>query len=190
MKIKITLRNVLGFAIVLMALSLALTVLWNFRGGSPEEIFEALPKNVDLALKKIDYTETRDGVRRWNLVADSADYNVKRGTSVVQNVFMTFYDEKGVEAGTLTAQSGETQSDNKKVTVRGDVVVKGSRGYTFYVERLDYSDATRMISAESPVRIVTSRMELTGTGLHLNVDTQAYRVSSDVKARLHGNDKE
>ena len=98
MKAKLTLRNVLGFVIVLMALSLALTVVHNFRGGLPEEILDALPKNVDLALKKIDYTETRDGVRRWNLTADSAEYNVKSGTTVVQNVSMTFYDEKGLEA--------------------------------------------------------------------------------------------
>jgi len=189
MKVKITPRNVLGFVIVLMVLSLVLAVLRNFRGGLPEEILEALPKNVDLALKKIDYTETREGVRRWNLIADSADYNVKSGTTVVQNVFMTFYDEKGVEAGTLTAQSGETQSDNKKVTVHGDVVIKSSRNYTFYADRLDYSDVTRMISTDSPVHIVSSRMDLTGKGLRLNVDTQAYRVFSDVKARLHGDDK-
>ncbi|WP_432821092.1 LPS export ABC transporter periplasmic protein LptC [Trichloromonas sp.] len=190
MKVKITLRNVLGFAIVLMALSLAVTVLWNFRGEAPEEILQVLPGNVDLALKKIDYTETRDGVRRWNLVADSADYNVKSGTTIVQNVFMTFFDEKGVEAGTLIAKNGETQSDNKKVSVQGDVVVKSSRGYAFYAEQLDYSDATRMISTESPVRIVSSRMELTGRGLRLNVDTQAYRVSSDVKARVQGSGKQ
>ncbi len=180
----------MGFAIVLMAFSLALTVLWSFRGGAPEKILDALPANVDLALKEIDYTETRDGVRRWNLIADSADYNVKSGSTIVQNVFMTFYDEKGVEAGTLTAQDGEAQSDNKKVRVHGDVVIKSSRGYTFYVDQLDYSDATRIISTESPVHIVTSRMELTGKGLRLNVDSQAYRVSSDVKARLHGNDKQ
>jgi LPS export ABC transporter protein LptC len=189
MKVKLTPRNVLGFAIVLMVLALALTVLRNFRGGLPEEILDALPKNVDLALKKIDYTETRDGVRRWKLIADSADYNVKSGTSVVQNVFMTFYDEKGFEVGTLTSQSGETQSDNKKVRVQGDVVIRSSRGYTFYVDQLDYSDATRMISTESPVQIVTSRMQLTGKGLRLNVDTQAYRVASEVQARLHGKDK-
>ncbi len=189
MKHKLTLRNILGFAILSMALLLALTVLRNFRGGTPEEILEALPENVDLALKKIDYTETREGVRRWNLIADSADYNVKKGTSAIQNVLMTFYNEKGDEAGTLTAQRGETESDSKMVSVYGDVVVTGVQGYTFYADQLDYSDASRVISTESPVRIVTERMELTGKGLHLNVDTQAYRLSSDVKGRLHGNDK-
>ncbi|OHB28320.1 MAG: LPS export ABC transporter periplasmic protein LptC [Desulfuromonadaceae bacterium GWC2_58_13] len=173
-----------------MALSLALTVVHNFRGGLPEEILDALPKNVDLALKKIDYTETRDGVRRWNLTADSAEYNVKSGTTVVQNVSMTFYDEKGLEAGTLTAQDGETQSDNKMVRVHGDVVVKSTKDYIFYSDQLDYSDVTRMISTESPVRIISAQMELTGKGLQLYVDTLAYRVFSDVKARLHGDEKQ
>ncbi len=189
MKIKITPRNVLGFFIVLMALSLAFTVLWNFRVGSPEEFLEALPKNVDLALKKIDYTETRDGVRRWTLIADSADYNVKAGTTVVQKVFMTFYDEKGQEAGTLTAKKGEMQSDNTKVTVSGDVVVVSSRGYSFYSDQLDYSDGARMLTTDSPIEIVSTRMKLTGTGLGLNVDTQAYRVLANVKATILGDDK-
>lgn len=186
MKTKITLRNALGFIILLMVLSLVLTVIRNFRGGTPEEILEALPKNVDLALKKVDYTDTRDGIRRWRLIADSADYNVKSGSTVVQNVFMTFYDEQGVEGGTLTALSGETQTDKKMVRVYGDVVIKSSRGYTFCTDQLNYSDVTRMISTDSPVHIVSSQMELTGRGLQLNVDTLAYRVFSDVKGRLNG----
>jgi LPS export ABC transporter protein LptC len=190
MKTRITTRNVIGFFIVAGAFSLALMIVWNFRGSSPEKILEALPANIDLSLKKIDYTETRDGVRRWNLMADSAERNVKSGVTRIQNVFMTFYDETGAEVGTLSAQNGVIQSDSKNISIYDDVVVRSVRGYTFYSDRLDYSELTRQLTTDVPVRITSARMEITGKGFSLDVDRQVYRLLAEVKVQLYGGAKQ
>lgn len=173
-----------------MALTLALlvTVFSNYRGGEPEDILETLPKDVDISLKKIDYLETRAGVRRWSLVADSADYNVKAGTTLIRNVSMTFYDEQGLEEGVLTAKSGEVHTESKQVAVWGEVLVKSRRGHSLHTERLAYSETTRTISTEAPVRMVSEKMEMTGTGLRFNVDNYSYRILAKVKGRLQGAD--
>lgn len=188
MKIKINPRNLLGFIIALLTFSLLVTVARNFRGSSPEELFDALPKNVDVSLKGIDYTETRDGIQRWHLLADTADYNVKADRTLVKNVFMTFFDEQGEKTGTLSARSGEIRTESKEVSVQGEVVVESVRGYAFHSERLDYADATRTISTDIPIRMVSEKLELTGTGLRFNVDTHAYQILSKVRARLQGDE--
>ena len=63
MKKWLHLRNVLALVILVLASALAMFIVSNLRGNAPEEVLDALPKNVDLSLKKIDYTETRDGKR-------------------------------------------------------------------------------------------------------------------------------
>jgi lipopolysaccharide export system protein LptC len=190
MKERITPRNVLGFFIVAVVFSLALMIVWNFRGSSPEKILEALPANIDLSLKKIDYTETRDGVSRWNLMADSAERNVNSGVTRIQNVFMTFYDENGLDVGTLSAQTGVIPSDRKNISIYDDVVVRSVRGYTFYSDHLDYSESTRQLTTDVPVRITSERMEITGKGFSLDVDRQFYRLLADVKVQLYGGTKQ
>lgn len=184
MKIKINSRNVLGFFIAALSFVLLVTVLVNFRESSPEELIEALPKNVDIVLKGIDYTETRDGVRRWHLLADSADYNVKEGRTLIRDVFMTFFDEQGEQIATLKSQTGELHSEHKEVTARGEVVVESVRGYVFYSDYLDFSEAARLITTDAPIRMLSDEMELTGTGLRFDVDKHAYQVLGQVKARI------
>jgi LPS export ABC transporter protein LptC len=111
---------------------------------------------------------------------------VKADRTLVIYVFMTFFDDLGEIAGTLSAKSGEINTESKEVAVQGEVVVESVRGYTFYSDRLDYADATRTISTDDPVRMVSEKHELTGTGLRFNVDKHAYQILSKVRARIQG----
>lgn len=184
MKIEINPRNLLGYFIAVLSSVLLVVVLVNFRERAPEELIEALPKNVDVALKGIDYTETRNGVRRWHLLADSADYNVTDGYTLIRDVFMTFFDEQGEQIATLKAQTGELHTESKEVTARGEVVLESVRGYVFYSDYLDFFEAGRLITTDAPIRILSDNLELTGTGLKFDVDKHAYQVLGQVKARI------
>lgn len=176
-------RNFLALAIVVLAVTLTITVVRNFKGGAPEEIIESLPRNVDLSLKKINYTETRDGARRWTLVADSAAHSVEGGITRIENIHMTFYD-KNMGDVVLTAEEGTMQTDSREVTVRGDVVVTTPRGYSLYTDSLLYREADRTISTEEPVRMVSERMEVTGVGMNFDVEDHRLVMLSDIQARL------
>ena len=184
MKININARNLLGFFIAVLSSVLLVIVLVNYRERAPEELIEALPQNVDIVVKGIDYTETRDGLRRWHLLADSADYNVKDGFTLIRDVFMTFFDEQGEQIATLKSQTGELHTESKEVTARGEVVVESVRGYFFYSDYLDFSEAARLITTDAPIRMLSDEMELTGTGLKFDVDKHAYQVLGQVKARI------
>ncbi|TRO84092.1 LPS export ABC transporter periplasmic protein LptC [Trichloromonas acetexigens] len=184
MKIKISARNLLGLFIAVLSSVLLVIVLVNYRERAPEELIEALPQNVDIVVKGIDYTETRDGLRRWHLLADSADYSVKDGFTLIRDVFMTFFDEQGEQIATLKSQTGELHTESKEVTARGEVVVESVRGYFFYSDYLDFSEAARLITTDAPIRMLSDEMELTGTGLKFDVDKHAYQVLGQVKARI------
>jgi LPS export ABC transporter protein LptC len=181
---KITLRHLLGLVILVLSGLLAALVFRNYRGPANEEVISALPRNVDLSLRQIQYTETREGGRRWTLVADSAAHSAGDGVTRIENVRMTFYDENGDGEITLSAREGILTSATREVEVQGDVVVRSSRGYALYTDRLQYREATRQIRTEAPVRILSQTMEVTGKGMHLDVEKNTFVILADVKGRL------
>jgi LPS export ABC transporter protein LptC len=162
---------------------LAVTVVMNFRGGGPEEVLDSLPKNVDLALKQINYTETSNGIRRWSMIADSAAHSVQGGITRIGNPRMTFYGGDGVMSGTLSAAGGQINSENRTVRAEGNVVIT-NRGYTFFTEHLLYRDADRVITTEDPVRLDSTDMEVQGRGLRLDLENHTFELHDDVKATI------
>jgi LPS export ABC transporter protein LptC len=181
---KLNIRNLLALLILLLAGTLVVTVVHNFRGGSPEKAVDALPRNVDFSLKELTYHETRDGVRRWSLVATRASHSLGEGLAKIENVRMTFYDGRGAEDVTLAARSGTFRVEAREVEAEGDVVVKSPRGYILYTDRLAYRDADRIIRTEAPVRLVSERGELSGRGLRLDLQARTVELLADVRARL------
>lgn len=186
MAAKITIRNILAFAIIAVATVLIVTVVRNVRRPAVEEIIESLPRDVDLSMKEISYTETREGVRRWMLTADAAAHSVGQGTTRIENIHMTFYDVEGLGDLVLTARQGELKTESREVEVRGEVVVQSPKGYAVYTDRLEYREADRTARTEAPVRIVSEGMEVSGTGMRLDLRDHTLVLLSGVRARLAG----
>jgi LPS export ABC transporter protein LptC len=186
---RLSARNLLALVILILAGALVVTVARNFHGADPAAVVESLPPNVDLSMKRIHYTETREGIRRWTLTADSADQSMGQGVARVKNIRMTFFDEKGVEKATLTARSGEMNTTTHEVETRGDVVIKSSGGVAFYTEHLRYQEAERLISGTDPVRLVLPAMEITGKGFRFRLQDDTFRILSGVHARVEGMEK-
>lgn len=180
---RLNFRNLLALAILALAGTLAVLVVRNYRGAAPEEILESLPRNVDLSLQKINYTETNDGKPRWTLVADSAAHNVGEGVTRIENIHMTFYDEQNGDM-VLTAEKGEMDAASRDVTVSGNVAIVGAREWALYTEHLQYVGADRTIRNAEPVRLVSETMEVSGVGMRLDVRNRSLRLLSKVEARL------
>ena len=178
-------RNLLALAILLLAGVLIVVVVRNFRGDGPVDIVEQLPRNVDLALRQVHFSETRNGVRKWAMVADSADFSAGVGVTHVEKIAMTFFDGTGKQNVTLNANSGEVQTESGGVTLIGDVVVKSVRGYTIRTERLDYDKSADVIRSTSPVRITSDWMELSGNSLRLRVQDQRLALGGGVQTTIY-----
>jgi LPS export ABC transporter protein LptC len=180
------LRNGLAVVILALATSLALFIVINLQGNTPEEGLDALPKNIDLSLKKINYTETHEGRQVWTLVADSAAHNLTDGIARIESIRMTFFDP---ELGDLllTAAQGELSPKKQEVTVRGEVEVRSPRGYHLLTEQLDYREADRVLKSAGPVRLHSKNLVVQGDRLRLNVADRSLTLTGHVRAEFpHG----
>lgn len=178
---RINARHLLAFLIIALSGALGFFVFQNYRGGVTEEIVASLPRDIDLSLEEISYTETRDGIPRWTLVADSAAHSVGEGRTRIANVRMTFHDVDEQGDVTLTAREGTLRTETREVEVEGDVIVRSPQGYTFFTDRLEYRESDRRIRTEDPVRIVSETMELTGRGMLLDVEDRTFVLLRDVQ---------
>lgn len=182
-----SLRNLLAVVILLLAIVLTVAVVRNFHGDGPAEVLEELPENVDLALREVRFSETREGVRKWMMVADSAAYNAGSGVTNVENIRMTFFDRAGHETVKLNSRQGKVQTESGEVTLSGDVVMTSVRGYTIRTERLLYRKSDDVILSDTPVKFSSAWMELSGRKLRLQVQDQQMTLSGDVRTLIKGN---
>ena len=92
--------------------ALALAAL--IQGCNPPELEPPAPASDSLRTTqqstKIRVVETSLGRRKWVLEADEATSNETTGVSVLRSVRVTFYDEEGAVASTLTSNEGEAES--------------------------------------------------------------------------------
>lgn len=189
MKQRSRVRNALAALILALATALTLFIVTNLRDNAPEEILESLPKNVDISLKQINYTETRNGQRSWTLTAHSAAHNLAEGVARIENIRMIFFDQKLGELQ-IEADHGSLATEQRTVSAEGNVTIRSPEGYTFYTDRLDYRESERMIRTDASVRLESSLLRVTGRGLRLNVDDRSLvvlnRVQTDFPHGLSG----
>ncbi len=183
-------RRILAL-VILLAVVLVSLVVWRHIQQKPvQEILEALPPDIDLALDHLNYTETQDGRKRWTLVADRAEY--LRGNQLVRltPVQLTFYEAGAFGDLNLTADHGELQEDTRQVDIWGDVVVVGEGGERLQTESLRYQDQQRQLSTAAPIHYQAPRMELTGVGLLVDLEKSTMLVEKDVRVLLLPESKE
>ena len=184
---QITARNFIILVILLIAVWVAVLggrysrVLW------PEAPLELIPENVDLTLKNIKYTKTRDGEPLWTLIADSAAHSMDDSITRIKNVRMIFYDQDDGDV-LLTAEYGELIPEYSTVTVSTNVVVKNPKGNTLKTDFLEYKEAGNILQTERRVTIIGDHFVVNGKGMTVDVDERTLVLLSDVKAELRGMD--
>jgi LPS export ABC transporter protein LptC len=182
---RVTIRNSLLILMLATVVVLLFVISGRFQPPSVEKIVEALPEDVDLALKKVDYTETRGDEKLWTLSADSVDHVSGQQETLVENVRMVFFSKGEFGDITLTACKGHWFMQEGRIDLQGDVVAKSSNGFSLYTQRLTYMKEDDLIFTDLPVRLVNREMELTGTGLRLPVKDQSLELLSNVQGKFH-----
>ncbi len=176
----LSLRRWLALLIFISVIALAVVVRQAFQQQRPEEILAALPKQIDLSLEQLHYTQNENGQRSWTLDADKAEYQRDENQALLDKVRLQFYQTG--EAGNiqLEAEHGTLHQETRQIEVWGRVVVKTARGEQLFTERLQYDDQRRQLTTDEPVRILAPQLELTGTGLQVDLDSGHLEVKDDV----------
>jgi len=180
----LNLKRILGVLIIVSLVALGVVVSRHLIQSDTEQLIELLPKDIDLALQNLHYTQNEDGQRRWTLDADKAEYLKENSTARLEEVRLVYYKAQSFGDVHLKADRGELAQDSRELDVWGDVVLTTERQEKFFTDRLHYSDQKRRLSTESNIRIVSPRLDLTGTGLQVDVDKGYLVVKSNVRALI------
>ena len=147
---------------------------------------QSLPEGVELALQDVDYTHSESGIARWRFKADHAERTVSEGQLAVENLMLTFYDEKGAQQMVMRADEGVADQKFTEFHASGNVIVESERGYHLTADRLVYKQADHKIYSDSPVVLTTADLTVDGHGLVIDLNNQTISVYGGVKAVLPG----
>jgi len=140
--------------------------------------------------KNLRVTETLLGKRRWVLEAEEAIGREDTGISVLRSVRVTFYDEEGAVASTLTSNEGEAEGKLRHLVARDSVIVETPDGDRLETELLEWDNTKKKIQTDAPVRIVQGENVYTGVGLVSDADLEHFEILKDVRGTVRGEDQQ
>ncbi|HJV65064.1 MAG TPA: LPS export ABC transporter periplasmic protein LptC [Geomonas sp.] len=176
-------RRFLAVLAVLSSLLVIATIAIRMRQGkAPKSGVTKLPVQVDVALQKVHYTETKDGAKRWDLSAERADYNKETDTTSLTGVKLLVDGGESVGELQVTADHAEYHNSSRDVVLEGNVRGIGSKGIEFSAPRITYQAARSQIRSADRVRFVDAGLELEGVGMEFQTQTRRLKLMKDVTA--------
>jgi LPS export ABC transporter protein LptC len=178
-------RRFLAFFIVMAVVSVTAAIaLKVHRGKIPAETLPKLPGSIDVAMQKIHYTETRNGIKKWDLLGDQATYDKER--EVVHLTRVRLLVAAGGKMGdiTLTADRADYDSRSKDVKLVGNVEAKSASGLKFTTTSVTYLSGRSMIKTDDRVKLSDRRLAVDGVGMELMTVTKDLKIMKDVTASV------
>jgi LPS export ABC transporter protein LptC len=179
-------KLVLAICIVVAGIWLsAVIVLKTHQSHGPVEILKQLPKNIDISLQKIHYTDIKDGKKRWVIVADGVEYDKTTNYTYFKKVKMDIFP-KGEEKGKISLVADRAAYHNKTgdVEAEGKIVASNEGGMKFETGRLFYDSSRSMILTGDHVRFADGSLVVEGTGMEFMPKAKTLKVLKNVTARI------
>lgn len=148
----------------------------------PEPVSKQLPQNIDVVLNNARFTDMRDGVTVWELLADRTEYDKTGAIAYLSNVHMVFAKSRSHGTITVTAAKGEYDNSNRNVRLRGKVHVVTESGMVFDTDSLDYLAEPSLFRTHERVEFQHERLSLAAIGMELDVKTETSRFFNTINA--------
>jgi len=178
-------RQLLALLVVAGSLSLAAVIVMKiYQGRETKELLRNLPKNIDVSLQKIHFTETKEGIKKWDLVADKADYDKKREITHLSGIHLVIAGDGTTGDITLTAPRADYHNITRDVTLDGKVVAKSASGMEFTTNGASYIAARSVILTSSRVKFTDGKLILEGVGMEFVPETKNVRLLNSVTAHF------
>jgi LPS export ABC transporter protein LptC len=116
-------------------------------GAKPTTTMQA-SDSADQVLEGFSHYVTSEGVRRSRVEADTAYFYESTQVTDLRRIKVIFYDLKGQESSTLTAQRGTYHWQDGSMEANGQVVVVTPDQRKLQTARMRYDNATNSISTD------------------------------------------
>ena len=176
-------RRFLAIAGALASVLVVATIVFRMqRESSPKLAVRKLPVQVDVSLQKVHFTEVKQGVKRWDLTAERAEYNKATDTSSLSGVKLVIAGGEKVGELRLSAERADYRNATKDIILSGNVKGEGSKGIRFSTSRITYVAARSRLETAERVRFSDGELELEGVGMEFQTQTRKVRLLKDVSA--------
>jgi LPS export ABC transporter protein LptC len=179
-------RNIrLTLALLVATVIIGIVAAISFKGSRtalPEPVSQQIPQNIDVALHNARFTDMRDGVIVWELVADRAEYDKTGDIAYLTDVHMIFAKTHTNGAITVTSSKGEYSNASRNVRLRGKVHVVTESGMVFDTESLDYLAGSSLFRTVERVDFHHERLSLAAIGMELFVKSETSRFFKSIEA--------
>ncbi|HSB43461.1 MAG TPA: LPS export ABC transporter periplasmic protein LptC [Nitrospira sp.] len=143
-------------------------------------------EQADARISEFTFTQSKGDVIQWQVQAKQARLFEREKRALLSDVDVTLYGAKGKEL-TVSGEEGtlDTGTKNFVLANRADpLVVETVSGYTIYTNHLVWTDETKEIRTDDPVRIVGHGLVVTGRGLLGRMQSEEFEVLEDVHVDL------
>ncbi|HSN04633.1 MAG TPA: LPS export ABC transporter periplasmic protein LptC [Nitrospira sp.] len=147
------------------------------RSAAPGTIEQA-----DAKISEFAFTQTKGDVVQWKVEAKQARLFEREKRAILNEVEVTLYGQAGKEL-TVSGEEGSLDTATKDFVLanRTDpLVIETGSGYTIYTNHLAWTDATKILRTDDPVRIVGNGLEITGRGLLGHMESEEFEVLDNV----------
>lgn len=139
-------------------------------------------EQADAKISEFTFTQTKGDVVQWQVQAKHARLFEQEKRALLSVVDVTLYGTKGKEL-TVSGDEGTLDTSTKNFMLMNRVdplVVETSSGYTIYTNHLVWTDASREIRTNDPVRIIGNGLTVSGRGLLGHLESEEFEVLEDV----------
>ncbi|MEO0072541.1 MAG: LPS export ABC transporter periplasmic protein LptC [candidate division WOR-3 bacterium] len=133
-------------------------------------------------IRDFKFYESVAGRRLYDIQADSAYIFDKARRIDAFGVSVLFYNKNGTTTK-LEAQTGSVNMDNANLVVRGQVIVQTADSSFLYTDSLFWDNSRELINTDAPVKIISTRGIIEGTGLITNAELERIEIKSQVTGK-------
>lgn len=158
------------------------------KSASLEGLYKSPLTTANFGLLGVQFFETNDGKKHWNIRAQFAELHRKENYAYLQAVDADFYAERTGNVVNAKSEYGRSWIEKRLVALEGNVKVRSKQGYLFTMDRLDYHGENHSFTSEDRVQMRGPSVEkpttfLRGTGLQADIDREHFVLRRNVNAQ-------
>jgi lipopolysaccharide export system protein LptC len=140
----------------------------------------------DATISRFSFTQTKGDTVQWQVQAQEARLFEREKRAILHVVAVTLFGREGKDL-TVSGDEGTLNTETKDFVLANrsePLVIHTEDGYVIYTNHLSWTDETKEIRTQDPVRIVGHGVEVTGRGLLGHLDREEFEVLEDVHVDL------
>ncbi len=151
-KNKKNIAYIVAFSIIVIACVWAFVSAGMITKTFKNKIVDQTYKNKEANIENLLVTETKDGVKLWEMYAEIGRYSDTDSIVFLEDIIGNFYEDQKVKAS-FKADRGTYHSTKKEIILYSNVVLVYNDGTNLMTDRIEYMGKDADIVAQGNVRI-------------------------------------